>query len=598
MRVLNRPKRIPMLITLVMVTALVLPLTVSALRSQAAYAAGQTLASTSNNHPLCSKIGKSIWASSAVRMWCTPPQPGSSSNIKTLSTRSFGSNVNAADPAEDISPSGVRGYGQSETSIAAVGPYVVEAWNDVTGLALNLPCPSLLNKQEGTGYGFSADGGNSFVDEGSLPNARCTDHKLSGDPSVEAWTSGGSAYFYVSSLYFPISSASGPPTDARSLIAINACKANGEGATASIQCSQPIIAAASTQCQTLQGSAFCSFLDKEYLSIDPKRGRLYVSYTEFGIKTPPDNLAFGQIELAACDIGTLDGGTGPIGGTAGSPVCKPGGVGTPDHPASPYFAVASGSTCENQGSYPAVDVATGDVYVAYEFNLGTDVFVPGCNSIPTQNVVAHATFSCLTLPAPACSGPVTSNAVNIVTMFATVIPGYSRFPLQDFPRIAVSDPAGTVSIVWNDGGIHPLGDILLQSFTLGGLTPVQSAPVRVNTHASGGLHFLPGLRNTNPDGTLNISWYERGSPTTTLTSVVAALNVDPLTTSTPDSNVLMTTVATDWLKVTAFPLFPNFGDYTDNYVIATSSGSYTGKKLYVAWSDGRTGVPQPFEAHR
>lgn len=598
MRVLNRPKRILMLTTLVMVTALALPLTVSALRSPAAYAAGQTLASTWNNHPLCSKIGKSIWASSAVRMWCTPPQPASSSNIETLSTRSFGSNVNAADPAEDISPSGVRGYGQSETSIAAVGPYVVEAWNDVTGLALNLPCPSPLNKQEATGYGFSADGGNSFVDEGGLPNTRCTDHKHMGDPSVEAWTSGGSAYFYVSSLYFPISSASGPPTDARSLIAINACKASGEGTTASIECSQPVIAAASTQCETSPGGgASCSILDKEYLSIDPKHGRLYVSYTELGIRPPPNNLAFGQIELAACDIGTPDGGTGPIGGTAGNPVCQPGGVGTQDHPASPYFVVAPGRTCENQGSYPAVDVATGDVYVAYEFNLATDVFVPGCNSIPTQNVVAHATFSCLTLPAPSCSGPVASNAVNIVTMFATVIPGYSRFPLQDFPRIAVSDTKGTVSIVWNDGGIHPLGDILLQSFTLGGLTPVQSAPVRVNTHASGGLHFLPGLRNSNPDGTLNISWYERGSPTTTLTSVVAALNVDPLTTSTPDSNVLMTTVATDWPKVTAFPLFPNFGDYTDNYVIATSSGSYTGKKLYVAWSDGRTGVPQPFEAH-
>jgi len=55
-------------------------------------------------------------------MWCNPPRPTGSSNLKTLTTRAFGSNVNAADPAEDVSPSGVRGYGQSETSIAAIGP--------------------------------------------------------------------------------------------------------------------------------------------------------------------------------------------------------------------------------------------------------------------------------------------------------------------------------------------------------------------------------------------------------------------------------------------------------------------------------------------
>jgi hypothetical protein len=31
-------------------------------------------------------------------------------------------------------------------------------------------------------------------------------------------------------------------------------------------------------------------------------------------------------------------------------------------------------------------------------------------------------------------------------------------------------------------------------------------------------------------------------------------------------------------------------------VIATPAAPYTGTTLYVAWSDGRLGVPQPFEA--
>jgi hypothetical protein len=543
-----------------------------------------------NNHPLCSKIGTSIWVSIAFQMWCSPPQPSDASKGRSIDTRTLGSNVNAADPAEDITPSGVRGYGQSETSIAAVGPYVVEAWNDTT--AFFAPCPSPMNKEEFTGYGFSANNGASFVDEGGLPNADCNMHILAGDPSVVAWNSGGSAYFYVSSLYFPVFSAAGPPDDVRAFIAINACKASGTGATASISCGQPVVAAASTECITQDGNTFCSGLDKEYLTIDPQRGRLYVSYTEFGINPPPDPAAFGQIELSVCDIGTPDGGTGPVGGTAGQPVCEAGARGSQSSPASPYFVVAPAPDCQNQGSYPAVDVATGNVYVAYEFNFGSDIFTPGCNTLPTKNVVTSIPFTCLTLPAASCNGPTTSNSVNIVTMLAASIPGFNR-QTQDFPRIAVSDPAGTVSIVWNDAGIHPFGDILLQSFALGSLAPIQSTPVRLNSRASGGLHFLPALRNADANGNLNVSWYERQSPSTTLTDVFAALNLNPRTTSTPASNTRVTTAATDWLKVTAF----FFGDYTDNYVITTASPPFVGNKFYVAWSDGRTGIPQPFEAH-
>jgi len=41
----------------------------------------------------------------------------------------------------------------------------------------------------------------------------------------------------------------------------------------------------------------------------------------------------------------------------------------------------------------------------------------------------------------------------------------------------------------------------------------------------------------------------------------------------------------NWLAVSS-DIIPNFGDYTDNYL--TTLG------LYVAWSDGRIGEPQPF----
>jgi len=88
--------------------------------------------------------------------------------------------VDAANPKEDVTPSGVQVFGQSETSIASVGPYVVEAWNDATGLIA--PCGSQMFKEEVTSYGFSADGGASWsftgnyvatstFGEGSDPNA-------------------------------------------------------------------------------------------------------------------------------------------------------------------------------------------------------------------------------------------------------------------------------------------------------------------------------------------------------------------------------------------------------------------------------------------
>jgi hypothetical protein len=118
--------------------------------------------------------------------------------------------------------------------------------------------------------------------------------------------------------------------------------------------------------------------------------------------------------------------------------------------------------------------------------------------------------------------------------------------------------------------------------------------VRINS-STGGWHMLPALRNADASGNLNISFYGRSSATTAVTNVYVALAVNPRTGSTP-ANILVTTVATNWLNVSS-DIVPNFGDYTDNFVIATPNAPFTGSKLYIAWSDGRIGEPQPFEAH-
>src|SRR5947209_4300716 len=84
---------------------------------------------TRDRSPFCARLGKQIQASSGAQMYCFGPQastPSGSAPAGRLAPVAP-KNVNAANPAEDISPSGARMYGQSETSTAAVGQYVVEA---------------------------------------------------------------------------------------------------------------------------------------------------------------------------------------------------------------------------------------------------------------------------------------------------------------------------------------------------------------------------------------------------------------------------------------------------------------------------------------
>jgi hypothetical protein len=245
-----------------------------------------------------------------------------------------------------------------------------------------------------------------------------------------------------------------------------------------------------------------------------------------------------------------------------------------------------------------VDPANGDVYVAHEFNWFTNFAFFPCDTMPTRDQVDYVPEACLTLPTASCSAPAATNSVDVTSMDLASVSGYNRFPASDFPRIAVSDTSRTVSIVWNDARANPLGDILLQTFDLGTLIPVQSAPVKLNNDTVGGtLHFLPALRKVDAQGNLVVSWYDRRlNPNSAETDVYAALGVDPRTTVTPKSNTRVTNVSSDWLAVSS-DIVPNFGDYTDNYVEA-ASGKGTSAQALAAWSDGRLNDPQPFSAHQ
>lgn len=492
---------------------------------------------------------------------------------------SVNNNVDAANSNEDITQSGVRGYGQSETSSAAIDNYVVEGWNDSTGFFA--PCPSPNNQEELTGFGFSNNNGASFLDLGGLPNAACASSRYEGDAGVEAYRApGGSDYFYITSIFVRAGATAATSTDE---IDLAACKVNGTGMGAFLTCSQPITVASDTAAFGTPGSGF---LDKPYVTIDQARGFLYVSFTNF--QAGPTNTGNGQIQLSTCSLSN-----------PGTPVCDQGAT-----------VVAPEMSCVQQGSYPGADPATGDVYVAYEFNFVSDFSAP-CNSLPTQQHVTRL------MGPPTMSGLTVGHtaAVNITSESTAFVPGYNRFPLNDFPRIAVSDPFGTVSISWNDTRFRPTGDILLQSFDLGTGFPTTvqnhggtcttgssscANPVRLTNNSTPTFNLLPGLRNAEPDGQIDVVWYDRRrSPATdrSFTDVYGALNFSPRIMRTP-ANTRVTNVGTSW-NGTSSDIVPNFGDYTDDHVKESGSCSTftcTADPLFVSWSDGRIGEPQPYSA--
>jgi hypothetical protein len=542
----------------------------------------------------CKNLGKSYQASSAAQSFCFGAQHVGKVQPGAAVSQAGGlRNVNAANPAEDVSPAGVRGFGQSETSIAASGRFVVEAWNDSTTFFTR--CGAKHFKEEATGVGFSRNGGKTFTDLGGLPNPGCKVRLYAGDPSVVAYKVGGHTFFYISSLYLPFNG------QGQTHIAFDPCEVMGSGSSASLHCGRPVVAASSTQCFRAKRFSFCSFLDKDFMSIDPARGRLYVSYSDFPIFG-----AGNPIDMSVCDIGNKSGGAGPAGGTPAHPVCE---HGTPlvkttllrGHlfVGKPYFTVAGPNAkgCENEGAYPAVNIKKGSVYVAYEFNWASNFFNFNCltRAAKTRDVITNTPLHCLRLaPTAACGKPSAVNGVNITSMDAAFIPGYNRFPMNDFPRLAVSTKFGTVSMVWNDARFHPNGDILLKSFTLGMLKPVQSKAVVLDQPHGGGVNMLPALRVANQSGRLDVVWYSRASKGTANTSLKMAIGVNPRGTATP-RNITITNMASNWL-VNNSDIVPNFGDYIDIVVSATGQAPFVGKTVWIAWADGRTGVPQPFSA--
>lgn len=501
------------------------------------------------NHinPLGLSQGAQAW-------WFGPALSGNTTwpPLPSQLTASSGGNVDAANPNEDLSP------GQSETAIAASGNLVMAAWNDATGFFIT---PSTDPQASLTGVGFSRNGGKSFRDLKGLPNTN-PNQKWSGDPSVVAVDNG--RFFIISSIYatvFPFDCTKGP---AQIAIAVSVATVTPNN----VLFTNPIVAA--TGGDTCSSAGQTAFLDKDFMSYDPKTRTLAVTYTRFSFF----GFGTGQPEVVTAQI----------------PISPP--LLSSANFSAPVVIWPEESVDENEGAYPALayNSSTGadDIYVAWERNWFTN----------TRGIDPYVYIQAAVIPVgastPLVGGPASPVIVTLNQLNSTVnggvksldlvpVAGYNRGTSNDFPRIAWDGHQNKVIIVWNDASHHPLGDIFMRAFTsrFANTGPIE----KVNDDTSGALHMFPAVC-VRSDGSIVTSWFDRRNfaPDSAWTDYYGEVRSTPGTNGT---DFKITTTPTNWVNTSSI-IVPNFGDYTDN--------SCSGTKTFFTWSDGRIGVPQPFVA--
>jgi hypothetical protein len=498
--------------------------------------------------------------SAGARSWFKAPATGATApaagGAATRSARiAFGSNVDAADPNEDLAA------GQSETAIAAAGSTVVTAWNDVSAFLVQ---PSTDQRASATGLGVSTDGGRHFRDLIGLRNNRLNQQWF-GDPSVIAVDPDT---FLIGSLYLPATVLDCSPGHQAHLQLAVEVLSLGAGGAASL--GLPVVTADGGDVCPLFNSTQpppnIGMLDKDWLSYDKHTRTLAMSYTRFFFGFGGQS-GSGQIEVVRAhlpaDPRTL----------------------TAHNWSAPITVWPEELTIANQGAYVSVS-STGDAYLAWERNLQSNTF----NGNPF--VFIHAARVRAGDRTPTVGGPAfprvvslgqrnSNGAGGVKSLDAVAIAGYNRGTGQDMPRIAVDGPLGKVIVTWNDASAHPLGDIWMRALPLN--LAVGGPITKVNDDNSYALHFLPAL-SIRGDGAVVTSWYDRRltGPDSARTDYFGEVRATPTGNAT---DFRVTTGSTDWAG-TSSVITPNFGDYTDN--------ASTGGKTYFTWSDGRIGVPQPF----
>jgi hypothetical protein len=378
--------------------------------------------------------------------------------------------VAVSDPSTDLDYSSFGGFTQSETSVARCGNNVVVGFND-SGSVFETPYFfSGTGGQSFGGYSYSSDGGATFTDGGPTNPGQTNGNFMGGDPGV---TCSDANTFYYSEIFDTYD------VNGNFIAAIGINKSTDGGQT----WADPVVA--------IGKNGFLHLLDKPWSTIDPTRGRIYVSYTDFD-SSPTNGCGTNYPGRTAIEFVKSDDG-----GVTWS---------------KPEVAVQACGAAAVQGSQMAVD-SHGTLYISW-VNLGSN-FPFG----PRQ--IQVASFKSKGLGAT-------------VTAEANVQPGGDSYYLQgefrDFLDMNMTvDRSGTASdgtvyIVWADGrdkivpdvlgiqGAYAYDDVLLRSSTDGGQT-WGFAPIKVNSDiqartGSGHDHFQAAAA-VDKTGKVAVCWYDR-----------------------------------------------------------------------------------------
>jgi hypothetical protein len=514
-----------------------------------AEASPQAVAPTSSR-PDLGKI-KLATLSAGARAWFDPPRVSERIRSDGLSRIAFGTNVDAANPNEDLAA------GQAETAVAVSGSTVVAGWNDATGFIVQ---PSTDRRASLTGLGLSTDYGRHFRDLVGLRNNRPSQQWF-GDPTIVAVSP---RTFIVGSLYFPSTVTDcSAGQQARFQLAVEVLTLSATGAAT---LGLPVVTADGGDVCSSELPPSLAVVDKPWLSYNETTRTLAMSYTRFFFGIAGQSGA-GQVEMVRAHLPK-----------------NPGSL-TSSHWSSPITVWPEERTIVNEGAYVSV-AANGDCYLSWERNVNSNLF----NGDPF--VYIHAARVRAGDVTPVVGGPAyprivtlgqrnSNGAGGVKSLDAVVIAGFNRGLGLDFPRIAVNPAAKSVVLVWNDASAHPLGDIWMRALPLN--LSITGSIRKVNDDNSFALHFLPAV-SVRTDGSIATSWYDRRltGPDSSRTDYFGEVRHSSASNTT---DFRISTGSTDWANTSTLSV-PNFGDYTDNASTATTT--------YFSWTDGRIGVPQPF----
>ncbi|HEY8645820.1 MAG TPA: sialidase family protein [Gaiellaceae bacterium] len=494
-------------------------------------------------------------------------QPGNPSS--GVHDNGRGGNTYVNDPCLDPGPSpnaaaGSRvGVTQSETDLAVDGKNIVVGYNDSLGFYRN----------DGglSGFSFSVNGGNTFIDGNGLPPAIGPgpgfptpgfDHYL-GDPSLVV--NHATHTFYYASIYFP-------PTGEQTL-SVNAgtfqsVPPQTQESVANTRCANdptlrkipdttnlpaqklvwgPPHVVVNDQQLNCQGPFGCDALDKEWLAIDQSTGELYITYTTFG------NDGSTPIDL----VRSKDGGVTWEG---------------------PFVIVPNLADAFNQATQAVItrNPVTGKTRIAVTWNSRRFSLVDG-SEVQDSIQSAYSDDDGTTFTTPTTVSDVNPQGEPL---------GYNRgrATILNAPYINV-DPNNSAVLydTYFNGkttlasGAFPYsksGDILISKSVNGGASWL--SPVKVNDDPGTTSHVFPSVQ-VDKHSNVYVAWTDRrDDPANIFTNIYAAVSHDGG--ASFGHNKVQTDIATTWFART--DAAPNFGDYNSSELLGDN-------QFVTTWADGR-----------